>query len=70
MGAETEQALAPDGLAEGETLGNLFERHHGEISPSKKGHRTEHNRLNNFLRGQLVLSQTINRYGLSRNIQP
>lgn len=42
MGAETEQALSPDGLVEGETLGNLFERYHGEISPSKKRppHRT------------------------------
>jgi hypothetical protein len=70
MVAETEQALSPVGLIERETLGNLFERYRGEISPSKKGHHTEHNRLNKCLRGQLVLSQAINGYGLSGNIQP
>lgn len=53
--AETEQTLSPDGLIDGKTLSDLFNRYRDEITPSKKSHRTEHNRLNKFLREPLAL---------------
>jgi len=53
--AETEQTLSPDGLIVGKTLSDLFNRYRDEITPSKKSHRTEHNRLNKFLREPLAL---------------
>lgn len=58
--AETEQTLAPDGLVKGKTLGDAFTRYRDEISPTKKSHRNEHNRLNRLLRlsvSSLLLSE-------------
>ena len=52
--AETEQSLSPDGLVKGKTLGDLFTRYRDEISPNKKSHRSEHNRLNKFSREPLA----------------
>ncbi len=54
---ETEQSLDPEGLVEGKTLGNAFSRYRNEITPSKKSQRTEHNRLNKFLREPLAQIQ-------------
>lgn len=53
--AESEQTLSPDTLVQGKTLGDCFIRYRDEVSPSKKSHRTEHNRLNKFLREKLAL---------------
>lgn len=53
--AEIEPSLNPDGLVKGKTLGDAFTRYRDEITPSKKSYRTEHNRLNKFLRDPLHL---------------
>ncbi len=53
--AETEQALDPQGLAHGKTIGDALERYRDEISPTKKSWRTEHNRLNKFMREPFAL---------------
>jgi integrase len=50
---ETEQSLNPDGLVQGKTLRDTFTRYQKEITPNKKSQRTEHNRLNKFLRDPL-----------------
>lgn len=52
---ETEQTLSPDGMVAGKTLGDLFDRYRDDITPSKKSHRTEHNRLNKFIRHPLSM---------------
>ncbi len=56
---ETEQNLSSDTLVHGKSLSDLFERYRDEITPNKKSRRTEHNRLNKFMRHPLaVLSLT------------
>jgi len=51
---EKEQYLSDEGLVQGKTLGELLERYRDDITPQKKSHRTEHNRLNKFLRHSLA----------------
>ncbi|MCF6258403.1 MAG: hypothetical protein L3K25_19265 [Gammaproteobacteria bacterium] len=51
--AETEQSLSSDTLVRGKTLSDIFERYRDEITPHKKSRRTEHNRLNKFMRHSL-----------------
>lgn len=53
--AETEQSLSTDTLVRGKTLGEIFERYRDEITPHKKSWRTEHNRLNKFMRHPLAM---------------
>lgn len=53
--AETEQSLCPDSLVSGKTLGDIFKRYRDDISPQKKSWRTEHNRLNKFMRHDLAV---------------
>jgi len=53
--AETEQSLSSDILVLGKTLGEIFERYRDEITPNKKSWRTEHNRLNKFMRHSLAI---------------
>lgn len=48
--AETEQALEPDGLVKGKTLGDLLSRYRDDITPKKKSKRNESNRINRILR--------------------
>ena len=54
--AETEQSLSPfpDIQITGKTLAQAFERYRDEISPDKKGHRSETVRLNKFMRHPLA----------------
>jgi len=54
--AETEQSLSSDSLVRGKTLTDIFERYRDEITPHKKSWRTEHNRLNKFMRHSLAIS--------------
>jgi len=53
--AETEQSLSSDTLVRGKTLSDIFERYRDEITPHKKSHRTERNRLNKFMRHKLAI---------------
>lgn len=52
--AEMENNLTKQGVVKGKTLGNAFERYRDEISPTKKSHRNEHNRLNRLLRHKMA----------------
>ncbi|MCU7806625.1 MAG: tyrosine-type recombinase/integrase [Candidatus Thiodiazotropha sp. (ex Semelilucina semeliformis)] len=47
---EIEQTLNPEGLIQGKTVGDAFEKFRDEITPTRKSHRSEHNRMNKFLR--------------------
>ncbi|MFL0809097.1 MAG: site-specific integrase [Agarilytica sp.] len=51
---ETEANLDPEGLVKGKTLEDAFTRYRDEISPTKKSHRSEFNRLNKFLRDSIA----------------
>ncbi len=48
--AEVEQALDANNSIAGKTVGDAFTRYRDEVSPSRKGQRSEINRLNKFLR--------------------
>lgn len=52
--AEIEPQLTQDGVVQGKTLGDTLTRYRDEISPTKKSHKNEHNRLNKFLRSSLT----------------
>ncbi|WP_082087190.1 tyrosine-type recombinase/integrase [Teredinibacter purpureus] len=52
--ADIEPQLSQDGVVQGKTLGDTLNRYRDEISPTKKSHRNEHNRLNKFLRSSLT----------------
>ncbi len=59
--AEKEQGITKEGIVKGKTLGDAFTRYRDEISPSKKSHKNEHNRLNRLLRhpmAKLILIET------------
>jgi len=59
--AETEQSITKDGIVKGKTVGDALLRYRDEISPTKKSHKNEHNRLNRLLRhsmATLPLSET------------
>lgn len=51
---EIEANLDPEGLVKGKTLGDAFTRYRDEISPTKKSHRSEFNRLNKFQRDSIA----------------
>ncbi len=51
---EMEQSLNPDGLITGKTVGDAFIKFRDEITPSRKSHRSEHNRMNKFLRDEIA----------------
>ena len=51
---EMEQSLNPDGLITGKTLGDAFTKFRDEITPTRKSHRSEHNRMNKFLRDEIA----------------
>ena len=51
--ADIEPQLSQDGVVQGKTLRDTLTRYRDEISPTKKSHRNEHNRLNKFLRSSL-----------------
>ncbi|MDY6918635.1 MAG: site-specific integrase [Pseudomonadota bacterium] len=48
--AQVEQALDANNSIAGKTVGDAFTRYRDEVSPSRKGQRSEINRLNKFLR--------------------
>lgn len=60
--AQVEQALDANNSIVGKSVGDAFTRYRDEISPSRKGQRSEINRLNKFLRHSLsgVLLSDIN----------
>jgi len=61
--AETENTLTPNGIVKGKILGDAFSRYRDEISPTKKSHRNEHNRMNRLLQqpiANLVILETTN----------
>lgn len=51
--AEVEPQLSQEGVVQGKNLSDALIRYRDEISPTKKSHRNEHNRLNRFLRSPL-----------------
>ncbi len=51
---EMEQSLNPDGLITGKTVGDAFTKFRDEITPARKSHRSEHNRMNKFLRDPIA----------------
>ena len=51
--AEVEPQLSQEGVMQGKNLSDALIRYREEISPTKKSHRNEHNRLNKFLRSSL-----------------
>ena len=60
--AQVEQALDANNSIAGKTVGDAFTRYRDEVSPSRKGQRSEINRLNKFLRHPLsnILLSDIN----------
>lgn len=48
--AEIEPQLSQEGVVQGKNLSDALIRYRDEISPTKKSHRNEHNRINKFLR--------------------
>lgn len=47
---EIEQTLNPGDLIQGKTVGDAFPKFRDEITPTRKSHRSEHNRMNKFMR--------------------
>ncbi len=52
--AEIEQSLSPDAILNHKTLSDALLRYRDEVSPSKKGFRSETNRLNKFNRHSIA----------------
>ena len=51
--AEVEPQLSQEGVVQGKNLSDALIRYREEVSPTKKSHRNEHNRINKFLRSSL-----------------